>query len=156
MVYLAGGSNVSDAARDSLLRIKEVGSTEKFNVIAQFDTGSEGTATRRYFLTKLDGALVADKVVSNIDTNSLGNQLANLLQENLPADHEYETLKNLNVSVGNEKRKLGPVLDEVLKSPEEKNVFANAWQIKPTARNSSTTLHGLRLAFLLACLRRTQ
>jgi hypothetical protein len=137
MVYLAGGSNVSNAARESLLRMKEVGSTENFNVIAQFDTGSEGTATKRYFLTKLEGALVADKVVSKIDTNSLGKQLADLLSRPLPdnqvakraaAKKEYERLRKLPVSVGKEKHELGQVLDELLITDDEKKCFRKCLQ----------------------------
>lgn len=51
MVYMAGGDNASDAARDSLLRMKQIGSTEHFHLVAQFDSGSGRNAkTKRYYL----------------------------------------------------------------------------------------------------------
>jgi hypothetical protein len=57
MVYLAGGMDVSDEARESLLRMKQIGSTENIHVIAQFDSGSEGTFTKRYYLTPFKDAM---------------------------------------------------------------------------------------------------
>ena len=128
MVYLAGGSNVSDAARESLFRIKKVGSTENFNLIAQFDTGSEGTATKRYYLTKLVGALGIEECVSKIKTESLGNSLAKLLSGPPPenqdaASKEFELLKSLPVLVGRVPRFLGSVLDRVLITENAKECF---------------------------------
>ncbi len=57
MVYLAGGADVSDEARESLLRMKLVGSTENIHLIAQFDSGSEGTFTKRYYLSPFTDAI---------------------------------------------------------------------------------------------------
>ena len=56
MVYLAGGRDISDEARESLLRMKQVGSTENIHLVAQFDSGSEGTVTKRYYLTKSENS----------------------------------------------------------------------------------------------------
>jgi len=56
MVYLAGGRDVSQEDRESLLKMKQVGSTDNIHVIAQFDSGSEGTFTKRYYLSPFKGA----------------------------------------------------------------------------------------------------
>jgi len=37
--------------------MKQVGSTDNIHVIAQFDSGSEGTFTNRYYLSPLKGAV---------------------------------------------------------------------------------------------------
>ncbi|MCI0620094.1 MAG: clostripain-related cysteine peptidase [Acidobacteria bacterium] len=63
MVYMAGGDDVSDEARDSLLRMKQVGSTEHFHLIAQFDTGREGSSTKRYYLTPFEEAETVEKLL---------------------------------------------------------------------------------------------
>lgn len=52
MVYMAGGMDVSDEARSCLLDMKRIGSTQKFHLVAQFDSGSESTSTKRYYLEK--------------------------------------------------------------------------------------------------------
>jgi hypothetical protein len=57
MVYLTGGRDISDEARESLLRMKQVGSTGKIHLVAQFDSGSEGTFTKRYYLTEYKNSL---------------------------------------------------------------------------------------------------
>ncbi len=57
MAYLAGGKDVSDEARESLLRMKQVGSTDNIHVIAQFDSGSEGFFTKRYYLSPFTNAV---------------------------------------------------------------------------------------------------
>ena len=56
MVYMAGGRDVSDEARDSLLRMKLIGTTDNFNVIAQFDSGIEGDSTKIYKLMPFENA----------------------------------------------------------------------------------------------------
>jgi hypothetical protein len=57
MVYLAGANDISDEARESLLQMKQVGSTEHIHVIAQFDSGSEGAFTKRYYLSPFRNAM---------------------------------------------------------------------------------------------------
>jgi hypothetical protein len=64
MVYMAGGKNISDAARESLLQMKLVGSTKDLNVIAQFDSGSEGERTKRYWLRPLARASEISRLLS--------------------------------------------------------------------------------------------
>jgi len=63
LVYMAGGKDVSNQARSCLLQMKGIGSTEKFHLIAQFDSGSEGTATKRYYLTPSQNALRVERLL---------------------------------------------------------------------------------------------
>jgi hypothetical protein len=49
MAYVAGGEDLCPAARDGLLQMKQVGSTSKFHLVAQFDAGREGPTKRYYF-----------------------------------------------------------------------------------------------------------
>jgi hypothetical protein len=81
LVYLAGATDLSDEARDSLLAMKQIGSTEDFNVIAQFDSGSEGRETKRYYLRPL-GANKAERVrklLRALETGSLKNEFEKCL-----------------------------------------------------------------------------
>jgi len=63
MVYLAGGRDVSDEARESLFRMKQVGSTKNIHLIAQFDSGSEGKFTRRYYLSPFRNAIGTESLL---------------------------------------------------------------------------------------------
>lgn len=47
LVYLAGDNNLESFGQRDLQEMKTVGSTEDFNVVAQFDRMSDGV-TRRY------------------------------------------------------------------------------------------------------------
>ena len=64
MVYLAGGGDVSDEARESLLLMKQVGSTDNIHLIAQFDSGSEGTLTKRYYLSPCHHAVGIESLLT--------------------------------------------------------------------------------------------
>jgi hypothetical protein len=64
MVYMAGGMDIGDEARECLLRMKQVGSTKNIHLIAQFDSGSEGTFTKRYYLKPFDNALEVETILS--------------------------------------------------------------------------------------------
>jgi hypothetical protein len=57
MVYLAGGEDKGCEARESLLRMKKVGSRDNVKIVAQFDSGTEGTSTKRYELTPYSNAM---------------------------------------------------------------------------------------------------
>src|SRR5262249_29879623 len=103
MVYMAGGKNLSDEARDSLMQMKQVGSTEHVHVIAQFDSGSEGKATKRYYLTPMDEATRVNDMLKSLDTNrGLRIAFKKLFNETLPRGKragallEPNSLKNLN------------------------------------------------------------
>ena len=69
MVYMAGGSNVSEAARESLLRMKQVGSNAEIDVIAQFDSGREGIETKRYHLKQLKEAAQIQEWLKALNTD---------------------------------------------------------------------------------------
>jgi hypothetical protein len=64
LIYLAGGKDVSDEARESLLRMKQVGSTKNIHVVAQFDAGSEGIFTKRYYLSPFRCATEIDSILT--------------------------------------------------------------------------------------------
>jgi hypothetical protein len=67
MVYLAGGNDASNEARESLLRMKQVGSTDNIHVVAQFDSGSEGTSTKRYYLSPFKNSVGIETLLSQDD-----------------------------------------------------------------------------------------
>ena len=97
MVYLAGGRDISGEARESLLQMKQVGSTENVNVIAQFDSGSEGTFTKRYHLKPLKNAIGIQTLLrkaclevpalSNPSDSTVGKYYYQRLVDILPEDH---------------------------------------------------------------------
>jgi len=68
MVYLAGDNNLDDAGVVDLKEMKKVGSSDKVNVIAQFDRQGRDVATNRYFIRK-GGSLSKDVVGSLGETN---------------------------------------------------------------------------------------
>jgi hypothetical protein len=69
MVYMAGGMDISEEARKCLLQMKEIGSTENFHLVAQFDSGTEGTSTKRYYLTPSPNALRVEQLLKTIRWN---------------------------------------------------------------------------------------
>ncbi len=68
MVYLAGDNNLDSAGVTDLKEMKQIGSTEQVNVIAQFDRWGGTQATKRYYLRK-GGVLAKDEVASLGETN---------------------------------------------------------------------------------------
>ena len=90
MVFLAGGKDISEEARESMLRMKQVGSTDNIHVVAQFDSGGEGTSTKRYYLSPFDDALwietlltQASAEVSATGSSAAGKYYCQLLREAL-------------------------------------------------------------------------
>jgi len=68
MVYLAGDNNLDGAGVADLKEMKNTGSNDKLNIVAQFDrTGKKGT-TKRYFL-RPGGELEADVAEDLGETN---------------------------------------------------------------------------------------
>src|SRR5262245_61705058 len=99
LVYLAGGSDVSDAARDSLLQITPVGYNENFSVIAQFDSSSEGRPTKRYYLTQLNQAAKVKKVLKAINTNTtLKDSVKKFIKDTLLKNDEVADLGQTNAA----------------------------------------------------------
>jgi hypothetical protein len=68
MVYLAGDNNLESFGQADLEEMKAVGSTDAFNVVAQFDRMSDGV-TRRFYLTN-NRSLSADIVAELPETNT--------------------------------------------------------------------------------------
>jgi Clostripain family len=52
MVYLAGDNNLTDESVYALTEMKKVGTSERVNIIAQFDPKDDYLPTRRYVITK--------------------------------------------------------------------------------------------------------
>ena len=68
IVYLAGDNNLSSAGEIDLSEMKQVGSTNEINIVAQFDRADAGAQTSRYLLQK-GTALENDKVMDLGETN---------------------------------------------------------------------------------------
>lgn len=68
LVYLAGDNNLESFGQRDLAEMKAVGSTDKLNVVTQFDRMSDGV-TRRYFLTR-NRPLSADVVAELPEVNT--------------------------------------------------------------------------------------
>jgi hypothetical protein len=68
MVYMAGDNNLDSAGVVDLKEMKKVGSTQRINVIVQFDRAGANLATNRYYIQK-SGTVAKDKVASLGETN---------------------------------------------------------------------------------------
>ena len=60
MVYMAGDNSLDPEGVQDLKEMKKVGSTDKLNIVAQFDRAA-GHAARRYYLRK-SGIVTGDAV----------------------------------------------------------------------------------------------
>jgi hypothetical protein len=69
MVYLAGDNNLDSAGMIDLREMKEIGSTDQVNVIAQFDRQGSDISTKRFFL-RPGGNLDNDAVMDIGETNT--------------------------------------------------------------------------------------
>jgi hypothetical protein len=69
MVYLAGDNNLDGAGVVDLNEMKRVGSTDRFNVLAQFDRAGSKGETTRYYLRK-GTALAKDAMQKLGETNT--------------------------------------------------------------------------------------
>jgi hypothetical protein len=122
MFYMAG-ANVDDFVRDSLFEIKEVGSTKDINVLAQFDTGTEGTSTKRYRLTFLQNAQTVNRLVGRLRMRApLRAFLTNMFRRRVrrprlaaAGRNDFDSLMQHNT--------LGPVLRQVLIGPKTRKCF---------------------------------
>ena len=73
MVYMAGDNSLDPEGVEDLQEMKTVGSTDKLNVIAQFDR-AEGHVARRYYLRK--GGIVTGDAVASLGTVNTGDPKA--------------------------------------------------------------------------------
>jgi hypothetical protein len=96
MVYMAGDNNLDPEGVQDLKEMKKVGTTDKINLIAQFDRSS-GHVARRYCLKK-GGAVIADAVASLGKVNTGDSKfLIDFIQWgviNYPAQHYLLVLWN--------------------------------------------------------------
>lgn len=96
MVYMAGDNSLDPEGVQDLKEMKKVGSTDKLNIIAQFDRASGHTA-RRYYLRK--GGIVTGDAVASLGTVNTGDPkaLTDFIQwgvKNYQADHYLLVLWN--------------------------------------------------------------
>jgi Clostripain family len=99
MVYMASSANIRGAALESLLRIKEVGSTKHFDVFAQVDSSERGVVTKRYHLQHLKGNEVEEaqatlKALHELQPGTMQATLRGLIEEN-PALFEEPSERGL-------------------------------------------------------------
>src|SRR5882672_3720761 len=96
MAYMAGDNSLDPEGVVDLKEMKRVGSTDKVNIVAQFDR-AEGHVARRYYLRK--GGLVTADAVANIGRVNTGDpqrltEFINWVIDNYPADHYLLVLWN--------------------------------------------------------------
>lgn len=97
MVYLAGDNDLDSAGAVDLGEMKQVGSSDKLNLLAQFDRAGPRTETRRYFLRK--GTSVGKDAVMGLGETNMGDP--KVLQDflvwgakNYPAEHYMVVIWN--------------------------------------------------------------
>jgi hypothetical protein len=71
MVYLCGDNNLSSAGAVDLKEMKKVGSTDRVNVVAQYDRAGHKVQTMRYYLRKKTSLI--DDVVARIGETNMGD-----------------------------------------------------------------------------------
>ncbi len=71
MVYLAGDNDLESAGSIDLAEMKQVGSGEQLNVIAQFDRAGSKAQTRRYYLRK--GTQLGRDIVASLGETNMGS-----------------------------------------------------------------------------------
>ncbi len=96
MVYMAGDNNLDPEGVQDLKEMKKVGSTDKLNIVAQFDRAA-GHVSRRYYLRK--GGIVTGDAVASLGEVNTGDpkNLTDFIQwsvKNYPADHYMLVLWN--------------------------------------------------------------
>ena len=96
MVYMAGDNSLDPEGVEDLKEMKKVGSTDKLNIITQFDRAS-GHVARRYYLRK--GGIVTGDAVASLGAVNTGDPkfLNDFIQwgiKNYPADHYLLVLWN--------------------------------------------------------------
>ena len=97
MVYLAGDNDLDSAGAVDLGEMKQVGSGDQINIVAQFDRAGAKVQTKRYFLRK--GTTLAKDAVATLGETNMGDP--NVLQDflgwgakNYPAEHYLVVIWN--------------------------------------------------------------
>ncbi|MBI5091567.1 MAG: peptidase C11 [Candidatus Hydrogenedentes bacterium] len=96
MVYMAGDNDLDPEGVTDLVEMKKVGSTNKINIIAEFDR-AEGHVARRYYLRK--GGIVSGDAVDSLGGVNTGDprRLSDFILwgvTNYPAEHYLLVLWN--------------------------------------------------------------
>lgn len=96
MVYMAGDNSLDPEGVQDLKEMKKVGSTDKLNIVVQFDR-AEGHVARRYYLRK--GGIVTGDAVASLGAINTGDPkcLIDFIQwgiKKYPADHYLLVLWN--------------------------------------------------------------
>jgi hypothetical protein len=96
MVYMAGDNSLDPEGIQDLKEMKKVGSTDKLNIVIQFDRAA-GHVARRYYLRK--GGIVTGDAVASLGAVNTGDPkcLSDFIQwgvKNYPADHYLLVLWN--------------------------------------------------------------
>lgn len=96
MVYMAGDNSLDPEGVQDLKEMKKVGSTDKLNIVAQFDRAA-GHVARRYYLRK--GGIVTGDAVASLGAVNTGDPkcLSDFIQwgvKSHPADHYLLVLWN--------------------------------------------------------------
>jgi len=123
LVYMAGDNNLQGAGSADLAEMKRIGSTDRVNVIVQFDT--EANKTTRYrverkklkVLQQMKGVNCGDpKVLTNflkwgVKTFPAERYLVDVWNhgggwENLPADYDYNGLRSLKPAAAHRRLRL--------------------------------------------------
>ena len=97
MVYLAGDNDLDSAGVVDLGEMKQVGSSDQINIVAQFDRAGAKVRPKRYLLRK--GTTLAKDVVATLGETNMGDP--NVLQDflawgakNYPAEHYLVVIWN--------------------------------------------------------------
>jgi hypothetical protein len=109
MFYMASSGDVKDAVAETLLRIKQVGSTNYFDVFAQIDSSEPGVTTKRYHLQRLSEAFWTAKGLHELEPDIIGKPVEALLGQ---SPELFEGLSSSDPDVENR-----PMLPPLLKSP---------------------------------------
>jgi len=96
MVYMAGDNSLDPEGIQDLKEMKKVGSTDKLNIVIQFDRAA-GHVARRYYLRK--GGIVTGDAVASLGAVNTGDPkcLSDFIQwgvKKYPADHYLLVLWN--------------------------------------------------------------
>ena len=97
MVYLAGDNNLDGAGVVDLKEMKRVGSTDRINIVAQFDRAGSKGETSRFYLQK--GTALAKDVKQKLGETNMGDpkvleDFVTWSVKNYPADHYLLVLWN--------------------------------------------------------------
>lgn len=71
MVYLAGDNDLESAGSVDLAEMKQIGSNDDLNIIAQFDRAGSKAQTRRYYLRK--GTQLGRDIVQSLGETNMGS-----------------------------------------------------------------------------------